>query len=145
MKKVWLMRTAAAALALVVAAVPATAQTSTGQIRVIVTDADGGALPGVTVSAETVDSVIKRSGTTGQNGEALLPALDPSPNYVVTSTLAGFNGARNENVLVTSGQTATIRVTLQPTERTLTDEEIEKVGSTIVAAVGKATGGTLRG
>jgi phenylalanyl-tRNA synthetase beta chain len=38
-----------------------------------------------------------------------------------------------------------IRVTLQPTERTLTDEEIEKVGSTIVAAVGKATGGTLRG
>jgi phenylalanyl-tRNA synthetase beta chain len=38
-----------------------------------------------------------------------------------------------------------IRVTLQPTEKTLTDEEIEKVGAAIVAAVGKATGGTLRG
>jgi phenylalanyl-tRNA synthetase beta chain len=38
-----------------------------------------------------------------------------------------------------------IRVTLQPTERTLTDEEIDKVGAQIVAAVGKATGGTLRG
>jgi phenylalanyl-tRNA synthetase beta chain len=38
-----------------------------------------------------------------------------------------------------------IRVTLQPTEKTLTDEEIEKVASVIVAAVGKATGGVLRG
>ena len=38
-----------------------------------------------------------------------------------------------------------IRVTLQPTERTLTDGEIDKVGAKIVAAVSKATGGTLRG
>jgi phenylalanyl-tRNA synthetase beta chain len=38
-----------------------------------------------------------------------------------------------------------IRATLQPTQRTLTDEEIDKVGTAIVAAVGKATGGTLRG
>ncbi len=37
-----------------------------------------------------------------------------------------------------------IRVTLQPTDKTLTDEEIEKVGAAVVAAVGKATGGTLR-
>jgi phenylalanyl-tRNA synthetase beta chain len=37
-----------------------------------------------------------------------------------------------------------IRVTLQPTEKTLTDEEIEKIGAAIVAAVGKATGGVLR-
>jgi phenylalanyl-tRNA synthetase beta chain len=34
---------------------------------------------------------------------------------------------------------------LQPIEKTLTDEEIDKVGTSIVAAVGKATGGTLRG
>jgi phenylalanyl-tRNA synthetase beta chain len=38
-----------------------------------------------------------------------------------------------------------IRVTLQPIDRTLTDEAIEKVAGAIVAAVGKATGGTLRG
>src|SRR3569623_240540 len=38
-----------------------------------------------------------------------------------------------------------IRVTLQPTQKTLTDEEIEKVSSLIVGAVTKATGGTLRG
>jgi phenylalanyl-tRNA synthetase beta chain len=37
-----------------------------------------------------------------------------------------------------------ISVTLQPTERTLTDEDIEKVSNAIVAAVAKQTGGTLR-
>ncbi|MCD7058739.1 phenylalanine--tRNA ligase subunit beta [Pelagibacterium xiamenense] len=37
-----------------------------------------------------------------------------------------------------------IEVTLQPREKTLTDEEIEAVGGKIVAAVEKATGGALR-
>ncbi|MHA1597786.1 MAG: phenylalanine--tRNA ligase subunit beta [Alphaproteobacteria bacterium] len=37
-----------------------------------------------------------------------------------------------------------INVTLQPTQQTLTDAEIESVSSNIVAAVKKATGGTLR-
>lgn len=38
-----------------------------------------------------------------------------------------------------------IEATLQPAEKTLTDEEIEAVSKRIVAAVEKATGGTLRG
>ncbi len=38
-----------------------------------------------------------------------------------------------------------ITVRLQPTEKTLTDAEIEAVSAKIVAAVGKATGGVLRG
>jgi phenylalanyl-tRNA synthetase beta chain len=38
-----------------------------------------------------------------------------------------------------------IEVTLQPVERTLTDEEIDKVSRAVIAAVEKATGGTLRG
>ncbi|MGF1609186.1 MAG: phenylalanine--tRNA ligase subunit beta [Kiloniellales bacterium] len=38
-----------------------------------------------------------------------------------------------------------IAVTLQPTERTMTDAEIEAVSAKIVAQVEKATGGTLRG
>ncbi len=35
-------------------------------------------------------------------------------------------------------------VTLQPTEKTLTDEEIEAVSQKVVGAVEKATGGQLR-
>ncbi len=38
-----------------------------------------------------------------------------------------------------------IAVTLQPRERTLTDQDIERVCSAIVAAVAKQTGGVLRG
>jgi phenylalanyl-tRNA synthetase beta chain len=38
-----------------------------------------------------------------------------------------------------------IAVTLQPREKTLTDEEIDAVGNKIVASVEKHTGGTLRG
>ena len=37
-----------------------------------------------------------------------------------------------------------LEVTLQPREKTLTDEEIEAVAARIVAAVGKATGGEIR-
>ncbi len=37
-----------------------------------------------------------------------------------------------------------IQVTLQPKEKTLTDEEIEAVGRKVVAEVTKATGGVLR-
>jgi phenylalanyl-tRNA synthetase beta chain len=37
-----------------------------------------------------------------------------------------------------------IAVTLQPRERTMTDEEIEAIGAKIVSAVGKHTGGVLR-
>ena len=38
-----------------------------------------------------------------------------------------------------------ISVRLQPTEKTLTEDQIEAVGAKIVAKVEKATGGTLRG
>jgi len=37
-----------------------------------------------------------------------------------------------------------IAVTLQPREKTLTDEEIDAVGAKIVAEVNKRTGGVLR-
>ncbi|MDE2463235.1 MAG: phenylalanine--tRNA ligase subunit beta [Alphaproteobacteria bacterium] len=38
-----------------------------------------------------------------------------------------------------------IRVRLQPRDRTLTDAQIDAIAAKIVAAIGKATGGTLRG
>ena len=38
-----------------------------------------------------------------------------------------------------------IAVTIQPREKTMTDEEIEAVAAKIVAEVSKRTGGTLRG
>jgi phenylalanyl-tRNA synthetase beta chain len=37
-----------------------------------------------------------------------------------------------------------IAVTMQPREKTMTDEEIDAVGAKIVAEVARKTGGTLR-
>ncbi len=37
-----------------------------------------------------------------------------------------------------------LEVTLQPTEKTLTDQEIDAVAARVIAAVGKATGGAIR-
>ena len=36
-------------------------------------------------------------------------------------------------------------MTLQPRDKTLTDQEIDAIGAKIVAEVGKRTGGVLRG
>lgn len=50
-----------------------------------------------------------------------------------------------EGVHVGEGRkSVAVAVTLQPRDKTLTDEEIDQVSSAIVAAVEKATGGTLR-
>jgi phenylalanyl-tRNA synthetase beta chain len=38
-----------------------------------------------------------------------------------------------------------LAVTIQPTEKTLTDPELDAIASKITAAVAKATGGVLRG
>jgi phenylalanyl-tRNA synthetase beta chain len=45
----------------------------------------------------------------------------------------------------TDRKSVAIAVTLQPREKTLTDQEIDAVSAKIVAEVGKRTGGTLRG
>src|SRR5687768_510878 len=63
-------------LALLVAA-PALAQLSTATIEVVVTDGDGGALPGVAVSLENVETGFRRQSVTGENGGATLAALPP--------------------------------------------------------------------
>lgn len=52
-----------------------------------------------------------------------------------------FEGAS----LGTEKKSLAFEVTLQPTERTLTDEEIDAVGKRIIAEVKKATGGEIRG
>ncbi|WP_240231391.1 phenylalanine--tRNA ligase subunit beta [Devosia lacusdianchii] len=50
-----------------------------------------------------------------------------------------------EGVHVGEGKkSVAIEVTLQPTDKTLTDEEIEKVSAAVVAAVTKTSGGVLR-
>jgi hypothetical protein len=105
---------AVALVALLAGWTPAVAQvTETGTIEVLVLDQGGLPIPGASVTASAEDSVTKREAVSDTEGRALLVGLAPSARYVVTTQLTGFRSARNENVLVRSGQTASLRVSLQ--------------------------------
>lgn len=86
---------------------------TTGKIQVVVEDKDGGRLPGVTVTAEAPDVITKRTVVTDATGTAIIEALAPSSQYKVVMSLAGFADRAVENVLVRSGQTASVSATLQ--------------------------------
>lgn len=74
--------------------------------------------------------------------EALLRAARGAERTLITD-VALFDRYAGEK-LPEGKVSLALEVTLQPREATLTDAEIEAVGAKIVAAVGKATGATLR-
>ena len=98
--------------ALIVAgALPAPAQvTTTGNIRVAVSDQAGLPIPGATVTAAAEDAATTRVGFTDGAGLAELRALNPSAGYVVTVELQGFQTTQRADVLVRAGQTASLAV-----------------------------------
>ena len=99
-------------LALLVSVGPAFGQAQRGTISVTVASEDGSRLPGATVSAESDETLSRRTAVTDAQGVATLTALDPAANYVVTTSLDGFNTVRNESVLVRAGQNTPLSVTL---------------------------------
>ncbi|NNK78126.1 MAG: phenylalanine--tRNA ligase subunit beta [Litoreibacter sp.] len=56
-----------------------------------------------------------------------------------------FSGPKAEEQMGAGKKSLAITVRLQPSEKTLTDEEIEAVSAKIIEKVSKAAGGTLRG
>ncbi|MBX9633336.1 MAG: phenylalanine--tRNA ligase subunit beta [Magnetospirillum sp.] len=76
-------------------------------------------------------------------GDAVVRAAKNADKALVTD-VAVFDLYEGPNV-AEGKKSIAISVTLQPTEKTLTDEEIEAVSKKIVDAVVKATGGVLRG
>ncbi len=104
--------------------------TTTGNIRVAVTDQDGLAVPGATVTAAAEDAATTRVAVTDTRGLAELAALHPSARYVVTVELQGFQAIRQEDFLVRAGQTASTAVTL--TVGNVTDTVVVTVASPVV-------------
>ena len=87
----------------------------------------------------------------GRFGEAVTyyqQVFAAEPTNVNVSTDLGtalWYSGKPDEALAQFKKSLAIEVTLQPVERTLTDDEIDAVSRRIVAAVEKATGGTLRG
>ena len=115
-------------LSVLMAAGVVTAQVvTTGTVVVVVEAPDGSRLPGATVTASADDVATKRTAVADAQGEAVLVNLTPSANYVVTTELSGFSTKKNERVLVRSGQTTTLQVSLPLSTQT---EEITVTGET---------------
>ena len=101
------------ALLLVIAPGPTGAQvTTTGNIRVVVTDEAGLTIPGAMVTAAAEDAATTRIAVTDVQGLAELRAPNPSARYVVTVELQGFRTSRQTDVLVRAGQTASTEASL---------------------------------
>jgi hypothetical protein len=96
----WL-RSAVALAAFFTLSASAAAQTETGRITGVVTDATGGILPGVTVNAKAVGTGATRTVVTDSAGQYVFANLPPA-QYEITTELAGFNPA-NSKVTVTVG------------------------------------------
>jgi hypothetical protein len=105
--------TCALALLIGVAGTAAAQVSTTGTIQIVVTDPDGGRMPGVTVTAKAADTVTTRTAVTNEEGVATLEALAPSALYEVSAELQGFRTLNRGNVLVRSGQTTTLPITMQ--------------------------------
>ena len=110
-----LRRVSIAALVLALAfgvATSAMAQTTTGVISGIITDAQGGVLPGVTVTARNVDTGVSRTVVTEGDGRFRFAALQPGP-YELKAELSGFGPVNVPALTVNTASEITRNVTMQ--------------------------------
>lgn len=101
------------------------AQTTTGTISGRVLDVQGGALPGVTVTAKSPNLQGEREAVTSDNGDYILTGL-PSGPYTITVTLSGFQ-TQTLNVVLAPTQVLPLEVKLGPAQIT---EQVTVVAST---------------
>ncbi|MFN2576119.1 MAG: TonB-dependent receptor domain-containing protein [Pyrinomonadaceae bacterium] len=110
MKKLFMF---VAALSLALFATSAFAQsTTTGSIEGLITDPNGAAVKGATVTATSPNLITAQTATTGDDGRYNIPALPPG-NYKITVTAGGFAKFESAELAVNLGRTSTADATLQ--------------------------------
>ncbi|MEP7116434.1 MAG: TonB-dependent receptor [Acidobacteriota bacterium] len=88
------------------------AQIGQGRITGIVSDAQGGVLPGVTVTATSASLIGVRTAVTQADGNYQLPGM-PSGTYKLVFELAGFKKVERDNIIVVLGQTVSFSAKLE--------------------------------
>jgi hypothetical protein len=91
---------------------PAGAQTTGGAIVGVVVDAQGGVLPGVTLTARNADTGVVRTTVTEADGKFRLPGLPPG-RYDLRSELSGFAPVDVKGLELTIGLELTHNIALQ--------------------------------
>jgi len=115
------------------------AQGSGGVIAGAIRDAQGGALPGVSLTLRNVESGVVRTAVTEGNGTYRLPGLPPGL-YELTAELAGFANAAVTDITITIGlelqRDLTLALqTLQETVSVTAEATVVETTQTEVAAV----------
>src|SRR5258708_16136610 len=88
-------------------ALPASAQITQGRLSGLVTDLQGGVLPGATVTATSPSLIGQQTTVTQPDGKFLFPSL-PSGIYKLVVELSGFQKLTRENIQVVTGQTISV-------------------------------------
>jgi hypothetical protein len=106
---------------LVLAALPATAQT-TGTLSGTVVDQSGGVLPGATVNAVHVPTGTLYSAVTDAQGRFAIPNARVGGPYAATASLSGFKAQAQEGLYVKLGDEASVafKLEVQAVEETVT-------------------------
>jgi hypothetical protein len=86
---------------------PSSAQTTTGDIRGVITDQSGAVLPGVTVTLRGRAVPGAPTTVTNESGVFRFPNLPPGP-YDLTAELAGFTTLSQTAVPVSLGASAEV-------------------------------------
>src|SRR5881397_137689 len=97
---------------LLLACASALAQQTTGTVTGRVTDQQGAAMPGVTVTARSPSTGFTRTETSDSEGLYRLNAL-PVGNYEVTGELPGFASVVQKEIIVAVTQTTSIDFTMK--------------------------------
>jgi hypothetical protein len=99
------------ALVLLVWASPAAAQVTSAVLQGVVTDSQGGVLPGVTVTVTNTETGLVREIVSDNAGFYRATALPPGP-YALRAAMDGFTPHSRTGLVLTVGQTASIDVQL---------------------------------
>lgn len=84
---------------------------ATGTITGVITDEQGGVVPGVAVEVTNTATNQTRTATTGADGFYTVPLLQPGP-YSVKATLQGFKTMVRDGITVAVGSTSRVDVRL---------------------------------
>ncbi|MDT5261265.1 MAG: hypothetical protein QOC61_269, partial [Acidobacteriota bacterium] len=126
-------------LALSLFTMSASAQTSTtGSIEGTVTDVNGAAVPGVTVTAAGPNLIRPQTATSNDEGVYRIPNLPPGRYTVTVEAAKGFAKYEQANVEVNLGKTSTAAVSLRPAGAT----EVVEVTASSGAAIDVTTNTT---
>src|SRR5262249_44461264 len=89
----------------------AAAQVSSAILQGVVSDAQSGVLPGVSITITNVDTGLTRETSSDAAGFFRVTALPPGP-YTIEAKLDGFAAYSRTALLLTIGQTATVDIAL---------------------------------